>query len=166
MQALAHPLFATITRPVPDGLLDQAIAESLKLPARVWRAVYEESVLAPDLTQELARVRVPTLVLGTARERFSVKFYLVAMLFIVFDVETVFMVPWAVAFRTLPEMAGVLEDLYTAEVVSLDRRLAKLLAELEARHLLEYSLVVLTADHGEEFFEHGSPDEVVGPRQG
>jgi NADH-quinone oxidoreductase subunit A len=47
-------------------------------------------------------------VLGDARERFSVKFYLVAMLFIIFDIETVFMIPWAVAFRQLGEMAGVL----------------------------------------------------------
>jgi NADH-quinone oxidoreductase subunit A len=47
-------------------------------------------------------------VLGTARERFSVQFYLVAMLFIVFDVETVFMIPWAVAFRQLTGMAGLL----------------------------------------------------------
>lgn len=39
--------------------------------------------------------------LGDARERFSVKFYVVAILFIVFDVETVFLVPWAVAMRTL-----------------------------------------------------------------
>jgi NADH-quinone oxidoreductase subunit A len=37
-------------------------------------------------------------ILGDARERFSVKFYLVAMLFIIFDIEVVFMVPWAVAF--------------------------------------------------------------------
>ncbi len=37
----------------------------------------------------------------TARERFSVKFYLVAMLFIVFDIEIVFMYPWAVLFRRL-----------------------------------------------------------------
>ena len=37
----------------------------------------------------------------SARERFSVKFYLVAMLFIVFDIETVFMYPWAVTFRSL-----------------------------------------------------------------
>ena len=36
--------------------------------------------------------------LGDARERFSVKFYLVAMLFIIFDIETVFMIPWAVSF--------------------------------------------------------------------
>ncbi len=39
--------------------------------------------------------------LGDARERFSVKFYLVAMLFIVFDIETVFMIPWGVHFRQL-----------------------------------------------------------------
>ena len=39
--------------------------------------------------------------LGDARERFSVKFYLVAMLFIVFDIETVFMVPWGVYYRQL-----------------------------------------------------------------
>jgi NADH-quinone oxidoreductase subunit A len=37
----------------------------------------------------------------TARERFSVKFYLVAMLFIIFDIEIVFMYPWAVKFREL-----------------------------------------------------------------
>ena len=41
-------------------------------------------------------------------ERFSVKFYLVAMLFIIFDIETVFMIPWAVAFRQLGDMAGLL----------------------------------------------------------
>lgn len=39
--------------------------------------------------------------LGDARERFSVKFYLVAMLFIVFDIETVFMIPWGVHYRQL-----------------------------------------------------------------
>jgi NADH-quinone oxidoreductase subunit A len=39
--------------------------------------------------------------LGDARERFSVKFYMVAMLFIIFDIETVFMIPWAVYFRQL-----------------------------------------------------------------
>jgi NADH-quinone oxidoreductase subunit A len=47
-------------------------------------------------------------VLGNARERFSVQFYLVAMLFIIFDIETVFMIPWAVAFRQLTEISGLL----------------------------------------------------------
>jgi NADH-quinone oxidoreductase subunit A len=37
--------------------------------------------------------------LGDARERFSVKFYMVAMLFIVFDIETVFLIPWAAIFK-------------------------------------------------------------------
>ena len=39
--------------------------------------------------------------LGDARERFSVKFYMVAMLFIVFDIETVFLIPWGAHFRDL-----------------------------------------------------------------
>jgi len=45
---------------------------------------------------------------GDARARFSVKFYLVAMLFILFDVEAVFFFPWAVVFRDL-KMAGFIE---------------------------------------------------------
>jgi NADH-quinone oxidoreductase subunit A len=39
---------------------------------------------------------VPT---GDARQRFSVKFYLVAMLFIVFDIEAIFLYPWVVVYR-------------------------------------------------------------------
>lgn len=38
---------------------------------------------------------------GDARQRFSVKFYMVAMLFILFDVEAVFLYPWAVILREL-----------------------------------------------------------------
>lgn len=38
---------------------------------------------------------------GTAHDRFSVKFYMVAMLFILFDIEIVFMYPWAVNFKWL-----------------------------------------------------------------
>jgi len=43
---------------------------------------------------------------GDARGRFSVRFYMVAMLFILFDVEAVFMLPWAVIFRRLPGITG------------------------------------------------------------
>jgi NADH-quinone oxidoreductase subunit A len=43
---------------------------------------------------------------GDARQRFSVRFYLVAVLFILFDVEVVFLVPWAVIYRRLPAIAG------------------------------------------------------------
>jgi NADH-quinone oxidoreductase subunit A len=43
------------------------------------------------------------------RERFSVKFYLVAIMFILFDIETVFMIPWAVLYKSLgvPGLAEV-----------------------------------------------------------
>ncbi len=43
---------------------------------------------------------------GDARGRFSVRFYMVAMLFILFDVEVVFMMPWAVIYRQLPQLTG------------------------------------------------------------
>jgi NADH-quinone oxidoreductase subunit A len=44
---------------------------------------------------------------GNARERFSVKFYLVAMLFILFDIEAVFLYPWAVVYRELKMFAFI-----------------------------------------------------------
>lgn len=47
---------------------------------------------------------VPT---GDARERFSVKFYLVAMLFILFDIEAIFLYPWAVVYKQLKMFAFV-----------------------------------------------------------
>ena len=50
---------------------------------------------------------VPT---GDARQRFSVKFYLVAMLFILFDIEAIFLYPWVVVFREL-KMFGFVEML-------------------------------------------------------
>jgi NADH-quinone oxidoreductase subunit A len=43
---------------------------------------------------------------GDARQRFSVRFYMVAVLFILFDVETVFMMPWAVVYRQLYHITG------------------------------------------------------------
>jgi NADH-quinone oxidoreductase subunit A len=47
---------------------------------------------------------------GSAQERFSVKFYLVGMIFILFDIEAVFLYPWAVVFRDL-KMFGLIEML-------------------------------------------------------
>ena len=44
---------------------------------------------------------------GDARHRFSVKFYLVAMLFILFDIEAIFLYPWAVVYRELKMFAFV-----------------------------------------------------------
>lgn len=41
---------------------------------------------------------------GSARERFSVKFYLIAMIFVLFDIELIFLTPWAVVFRQFREI--------------------------------------------------------------
>jgi NADH-quinone oxidoreductase subunit A len=54
--------------------------------------------------------------IGDARQRFSVKFYLVAMLFILFDVEAVFLYPWAVILRDL-KMFGFFEMLVYIVIV-------------------------------------------------
>lgn len=47
---------------------------------------------------------------GDARERFSVRFYMVAMLFLIFDVETIFLFPWAVIYDQLA-VFGLIEML-------------------------------------------------------
>ena len=39
---------------------------------------------------------------GTARERFSIKYYMVAVSFILFDIEVVFLYPWAITFINFP----------------------------------------------------------------
>ncbi len=50
--------------------------------------------------QKLAPYECGVTPIGSARERFPIKFYLVAMLFIIFDIETVFLYPWAVTYRS------------------------------------------------------------------
>src|SRR5512138_1665536 len=62
-------------------------------------------------------LRVP--LLGLARERFSVKFYMVAVLFIIFDIETVFMIPWGAHFRQLSCARPLVMDACPAGQVSL-----------------------------------------------
>lgn len=54
---------------------------------------------------------------GTARERFSVKFYLIAMIFILFDIEVIFLIPWAVVFKTLASPAYGLRTLVYVEMM-------------------------------------------------
>jgi len=47
---------------------------------------------------------------GTARKRFNIRFYLIAMVFLVFDVEVVFLYPWAVTFPNVDRLApGAIE---------------------------------------------------------
>ena len=82
---------------VMNGLLIVALSALLKRsrPTPVKQSPYESGIPA----------------LGDARERFSVKFYLVAILFIVFDIETVFMIPWGVYYKqlscTVPMVGGM-----------------------------------------------------------
>ncbi|HUQ48777.1 MAG TPA: NADH-quinone oxidoreductase subunit A [Gemmatimonadaceae bacterium] len=81
---------------VANGFLIVALSALLKRsrPTPVKQTPYESGI--PPL--------------GDARERFSVKFYLVAILFIVFDIETVFMIPWGVYYKqlscTVPMVSG------------------------------------------------------------
>jgi NADH-quinone oxidoreductase subunit A len=54
---------------------------------------------------------------GSARERFSVKFYLIAMIFILFDIEVIFLVPWAVVFKQLSSPAYGLSNVVYFEML-------------------------------------------------
>ncbi|MEO6879001.1 MAG: NADH-quinone oxidoreductase subunit A [Gemmatimonadaceae bacterium] len=57
--------------------------------------------------------------LGDAHERFSVKFYMVAVLFIIFDIETVFMIPWGADYRQLSCGVPMVNDICPAGQMSL-----------------------------------------------
>lgn len=54
---------------------------------------------------------------GSARERFSVKFYLIAMIFILFDIELIFLMPWAVVFRALAATTGAIRNVIYVEMM-------------------------------------------------
>ncbi len=66
-------------------------------------AVIGPSLLGPrrDNPQKLQPYESGIIPFGDARRRFPVKFYLVAMLFILFDIEVIFLFPWAAVMRTL-----------------------------------------------------------------
>ena len=78
-------LQAVIAMGLAAGLLTVSYLLGKKVRNRVKDMPYESGI-------------VPT---GDARHRFSVKFYLVGMLFILFDIEVVFLYPWAVVYRDL-----------------------------------------------------------------
>jgi NADH-quinone oxidoreductase subunit A len=59
-----------------------------------------------NTTTKLAAYECGIEAVGDARGRFSVRFYMVAVLFILFDVEAVFIMPWAVVYRKLPLITG------------------------------------------------------------
>jgi len=82
---------ALIAMALAAGLLGASYLLGKKVRNRVKDTPYESGI-------------IPT---GDARHRFSVKFYLVAMLFIVFDIEAVFLYPWVVVYRELRMFAFV-----------------------------------------------------------
>lgn len=58
---------ATVARPVPEGLLDVAVTESLKVPARVWRAALA-GLIEDDTDRQLHRIAAPTLLIWGERD--------------------------------------------------------------------------------------------------
>ena len=87
-------LQAIIAMGLAAGLLTVSYLLGKKVRNKVKDMPYESGI-------------VPT---GDARQRFSVKFYLVGMLFILFDIEAIFLYPWVVVYRDL-KMFGFFEML-------------------------------------------------------
>lgn len=87
-------LQALIAMALAAGLLTVSFLLGKKVRNRIKDMPYESGI-------------VPT---GDARQRFSVKFYLVGMLFILFDIEAIFLYPWVVVYRDL-KMFGFWEML-------------------------------------------------------
>ena len=54
---------------------------------------------------------------GSARERFSVKFYMIAMIFILFDIEVIFLVPWAAVYKALAAQSGAMRSFVYLEMM-------------------------------------------------
>ena len=84
-------LQVAIAMAVAAGMLGASYVLGKRVRNRVKDMPYESGI-------------VPT---GDARHRFSVKFYLVGMLFILFDIEAIFLYPWAVVYRELKMFAFV-----------------------------------------------------------
>jgi NADH-quinone oxidoreductase subunit A len=84
-------LQVVIAMVIAGGMLATSALLGHRVPSRVKDMPYESGI--PSL--------------GSTKERFSVKFYLVAMIFILFDIETIFLYPWAVVYRELKLFAFV-----------------------------------------------------------
>src|SRR2546423_11757737 len=84
-------LQALIAMALAAGLLTVSYLLGKRVKNRIKDIPYESGI-------------IPT---GDARQRFSVKFYLVGMLFILFDIEAIFLYPWVVVFRELKMFAFV-----------------------------------------------------------
>ncbi len=61
-----------------------------------------------DSSEKLMAYECGNIPTGNARQRFPIKFYIIAMLFIVFDIEAMFLYPWAVIYKSL-KLFGLIE---------------------------------------------------------
>jgi hypothetical protein len=59
---------STLAQPVPPAFLETVVRESLKLPARVWKAVLLEGLLEADFSEELSKIMAPTLIVWGDRD--------------------------------------------------------------------------------------------------
>jgi len=78
-------------------LLQVAIAVSVPVVIIVVSILFGQRARGSKIKDSAYECGVPTV--GTVQTRFSVKFYLTAMLFILFDIEVVFLLPWTVIYR-------------------------------------------------------------------
>jgi pimeloyl-ACP methyl ester carboxylesterase len=62
---------STLAQPVPPWFFDNAVRESLKLPAGTWKAVVNECLMQADHSARLAEIEVPTLIVDGARDTFA-----------------------------------------------------------------------------------------------
>lgn len=121
----------TLTQPMPDQylpvLLQVLVAFGFAALVLVLSVIFGRSAKR-NATKDSA-YECGMLPVGEGAPRFSVKFYLVAMLFVLFDIEVVFMYPWAVQFRdliadgpvALASMAGFAGVLVVAYVYALKK---------------------------------------------
>lgn len=72
--------------------------------------VFSSNIFGPKrpTSEKLSTYESGMLPVGSTNERVSVKYYLVAMLFIIFDLEVIFVYPWAVKFRQLYNEMGII----------------------------------------------------------
>ena len=88
---LAVAAFATITTAILGGMIVASWILRPNVPEQGKRVSYESG-------------EVPT---GTTRIRYNIQYYMVALLFLVFDVETAFIIPWVVIYRAAVTEVGI-----------------------------------------------------------